>query len=118
LQPLGRIEEKQMTQTPIMSSAAAALIALTVAGPVSAQQPDPRSAQYIAANCANCHGTQGRSAGAMPSLAGQKKEFLAEQMRAFRDGKKAATIMHQLAKGYSDAQIDMLAEHFARQPAK
>jgi len=95
-----------------------AAISALAASSAFAQQADLRSAPYLAANCANCHGTQGRSAGAMPSLAGQKKEFLAEQMRAFRDGKRAATIMHQLAKGYSDAQIDLLAEHFARQPAK
>jgi cytochrome c553 len=36
-------------------------------------------------------------------------------MRAFRDGKRPATIMHQIAKGYTDAQIDAVAEHFARQ---
>jgi cytochrome c553 len=38
-------------------------------------------------------------------------------MRAFRDGQRPATIMHQLSKGYSDAQIDAIAAHFARQPA-
>jgi cytochrome c553 len=53
----------------------------------------------------------------MPSLGGQQKALLVEQMRAFRDGKRAATIMHQLAKGYSDAQIELIAEHFSRQPA-
>ena len=36
-------------------------------------------------------------------------------MRAFRDGKRPATVMHQLAKGYSDAQIDALAGYFAAQ---
>ena len=36
-------------------------------------------------------------------------------MREFRDGKRAATVMHQIAKGYSDAQIDAIAEQFARQ---
>jgi len=53
----------------------------------------------------------------MPSLAGQKPEYIVEQMRAFRDGKRPATIMHQLAKGYSDAQIESVAAFFARQPA-
>jgi cytochrome c553 len=102
---------------PAARGCVAAMFTLAAMG-VSAQQSDPRSALYLAGTCANCHGTQGRSAGAIPSLAGQKKEYLAEQLRAFRDGKKSATIMHQLAKGYSDAQIDLLAEHFARQPAK
>ncbi|MCU0765416.1 MAG: c-type cytochrome [Burkholderiaceae bacterium] len=71
----------------------------------------------MAANCANCHGTQGVAKGAMPSLAGQKREVIVEQMRAFRDGRRPATLMHQLAKGYTDAQIEAVAEFFARQPA-
>jgi cytochrome c553 len=71
----------------------------------------------VAANCANCHGTNGIAKGAMPSLAGQKREYIVEQMRAFRDGKRPATVMHQLSKGYTDAQIDAVADHFARQPA-
>jgi len=77
----------------------------------------PANAAYLAANCANCHGTTGNAKGAMPSLAGQPKAYMVEQMRAFRDGKRAATIMHQLAKGYTDSQIEAIAEHFSRQTA-
>ncbi len=53
----------------------------------------------------------------MPELAGLSREHIAQRMRAFRDGTRRATIMHQLAKGYSDAQIDALADHFSRLPA-
>ena len=73
---------------------------------------------YIAANCANCHGTKGNAVGAMPSLAGLKASYISEQMRAFRDGKRSATLMHQLAKGYTDAQIDAIAAYFAAQSAQ
>lgn len=82
--------------------------------PVSAQV-DADAARYIAANCANCHGTNGVALGGMPSLSGQKKEQIAARVREFRDGKRAATVMHQIAKGYSDAQIDAIAEQIARQ---
>ena len=51
----------------------------------------------------------------MPNLAGQQKTYIIEQMRAFRDGKRPATIMHQLAKGYTDPQIEAIAEFFSRQ---
>jgi sulfide dehydrogenase cytochrome subunit len=34
-------------------------------------------------------------------------------MRAFRDGQRPATVMHQIAKGYTDAQIDVLAAWFS-----
>ena len=92
------------------------------AGVAYAQQTtdaDLRSAAHLASNCANCHGTLGNAQGAMPSLAGGQKSYIIEQMRAFRDGKRPATIMHQLAKGYTDPQIDAIAEFFSRQtPAR
>lgn len=92
--------------------------ALAAAAPAHAQPTPPNPIRYVAANCANCHGTFGRSSGAMPSLAGLQKPYFVEQMRLFRDGKRAATIMHQIAKGYSEEQIEALAEHFARQERK
>ena len=71
----------------------------------------------IAANCANCHGTDGRSRGAIPVLAGQDKAYLIEQLKDFRDGKRPSTIMQQLAKGYTDAQIEAAAAYLAAQKA-
>jgi cytochrome c553 len=97
---------------PHFHFAAIALVGVTALA--SAQTP-PASGRYLAANCANCHGTGGVSQGAMPSLAGQEAGYLAEQMRQFRDGKRPATIMHQLAKGYTDEQIVAIAAHFAAQ---
>lgn len=102
-----------------LSLAAVAAAVLTAgAAPVQAQPAPPNPVRYVAANCANCHGTLGRSSGAMPSLAGLQKPYFVEQMRLFRDGKRAATIMHQIAKGYSEEQIEALAEHFARLAGK
>jgi cytochrome c553 len=97
---------------------ACAFVLPLLAGAAHAQQAadtDMRSAALLASNCANCHGTLGNAQGAMPSLAGQQKTYIVEQMRAFRDGKRPATIMHQLAKGYTDQQIELIAEFFSRQ---
>jgi cytochrome c553 len=71
----------------------------------------------MAATCANCHGTFGKSIqdGALPSLAGMKNDYFIEQMQAFKSGARKATIMHQLAKGYNDQQIKDLAAYFAAQ---
>ena len=71
----------------------------------------------MAATCANCHGTYGKSIkdGALPSLAGMKSDYIIEQMQAFKSGARKATIMHQLAKGYTDQQIKDLAAYFAAQ---
>ena len=76
----------------------------------------PNGIRSIAASCAACHGTNGNSAGgAIPGLAGLNKEYFVNQMKAFREGKREATIMHQLAKGYSDAEIAALGDFFAAQ---
>ena len=94
----------------------AALLAWS-AGSACAQDAQAMKLVSLAASCAACHGTQGKAApgGAMPRLAGLDAAYSAEQMRAFRDGKRPATVMHQIAKGYSDAQITALAAYFAAQ---
>ena len=89
--------------------AAAALAAL----PVAAQDVQGRN---LAAACAICHGTDGRAVTRdVISLAGLPKDHISSQMQAFRDGKRPATVMHQIAKGYTDPQIDALAAWFAAQ---
>ena len=81
-------------------------------------QGDATLARSLAATCANCHGTTGSSQGAVPSLAGQSKADIVQKMNEFRDGKREATIMHQLAKGYSPEQIDLVAGWLAQQKAR
>ena len=90
------------------------IAALTlVAASTGAFAADPLQVRGMAAACTNCHGTQGVALDGMESLAGQKKEDLAKKMMDFKTGKKPATVMHQLSKGYSDEQIDQLASYFA-----
>ena len=69
----------------------------------------------VAATCAACHGTDGHSRGDIPSLAGRDKSELIRAMRDFREGRRASTIMQQLAKGYTDADIEAAAGYLARQ---
>jgi cytochrome c553 len=76
---------------------------------------DAAQIRLLASNCANCHGTDGRSQGGMPSLNGQARAKIVEAMQEFRAGRRPATIMHQLSKGYTDAEIDMLAGYFSAQ---
>ena len=76
----------------------------------------PLGVRSLAANCAACHGTNGNSAGgAIAGLAGMNKEYLAGQMKLFKDGRREATLMHQIAKGYSDAEVAAMADFFAAQ---
>ena len=86
-------------------------------GGAYAQDAQSLAAQSLAATCAACHGTQGRAieGAAVPGLAGLPAGYMTEQMKGFKSGARQATVMHQLAKGYSDAQIDQLAAYFAAQ---
>jgi cytochrome subunit of sulfide dehydrogenase len=86
--------------------------------PALAQGTDPKLGRNLAAACANCHGTNGVSQQGMPNLAGQQRGYLVQQMQDFRAGKRPATIMHQIAKGYSDEQIDALAAYFSAQKSR
>jgi len=72
------------------------------------------SAQW-AGTCAICHGTSGHSVGVTESLAGTPKDELLRKMKEFRDGARPSTIMGQIAKGYSDAQLEQMAAYFAAQ---
>ncbi len=94
----------------------AVLFAVAVLAAIPAIAQDAQS-RNLAAGCAICHGTEGRpvkDSNVVP-LAGLQRDYIAAQMRAFRDGKRPATVMHQIAKGYSEAEIDALAAWFAAQ---
>ncbi len=92
-----------------------AAVLLTTAGLSLAQAPDAAQVRSWAASCANCHGTDGRAQPGMESLAGANKDDMVKKMLDFKSGRKPATIMHQLAKGYSDEQIVAIAGYFAAQ---
>ena len=70
-----------------------------------------------AAMCANCHGSEGRTVkdSAVPPIAGLPHDYIVQEMQAFKDGRRPATVMHQITKGLSDAQIAALATYFAAQ---
>ncbi len=78
-----------------------------------AQTMDPLQVRSMAASCANCHGTHGIAEAGNESLAGVSKDELLKKMLDFKTGKKPATIMHQLSKGYSDEQLAALASYFS-----
>ncbi|MEO8143896.1 MAG: cytochrome C [Betaproteobacteria bacterium] len=91
------------------------ILAATVvaACPVAAQDIQGRN---LAAPCAICHGTEGRNPSKdLVPLAGLPADYIVRQLVDFRDGKRPATVMHQIAKGYTGPQINALAAWFAAQ---
>ena len=95
--------------------AAATLTSLTTLTFAAEVTSYPNLGRDVAANCASCHGTDGRSRGAIPNLAGMDAATIVQRMKEFRDGRRPATVMQQLAKGYTDAQVEAAAAYFAAQ---
>jgi cytochrome subunit of sulfide dehydrogenase len=92
--------------------------ALLVLFSTFAHGQEPNAGRALAATCANCHGTNGRAVGGMPALAGRPRAELARILREFRDGARPATVMNQLAKGFTDDQIEAVSAYLASQPLK
>jgi cytochrome subunit of sulfide dehydrogenase len=67
----------------------------------------------LSISCAGCHGTDGKSPGAMPSLNGKSAEFIESALKEFRSGQRESTVMIRHAKGYSDEEIKLIAQYLA-----
>ena len=67
-------------------------------------------------SCAACHGTDGKSPGAIPSISGKSAQFLAQALHDFQQGTRPATVMGRHATGYSDEEIRLIADYFSRRP--
>jgi len=71
----------------------------------------------LANTCAACHGVNGISQGDIPSIAGLPKNSIIATMNAFSSGNRPSTVMQRIAKGYSEADIEALADHFSKLPS-
>lgn len=98
--------------SPLFKTMASALLAFAALG----AQAQVAQVKVWAAACANCHGTNGKAQPGMEALAGKDKDDMTQKLLDFKSGRKPATIMHQLAKGYSDDQLKAIAAYFAAQP--
>ncbi|MGQ9723821.1 MAG: c-type cytochrome [Tepidimonas sp.] len=86
------------------------------AAPSPASNPTPVPASVMAHTCAACHGTNGQLGDEyfMP-LAGMPVQQFVRTMIDFREGKRPATLMGHVAKGFTDADLLAMAEFFAAQ---
>lgn len=89
--------------------AAAVLVSITAA---AAGTPEP---PVGAAACSGCHPASSAVETSVPVLAGRKAEDIVAQMRAFRSGQRQATVMDRIAKGYSDPEVEAIAEWYEAQ---
>jgi cytochrome c553 len=105
-------------------SCAALLLVIPCAAAPAQEQKSPRSSrglqvqdgEALADACTSCHGIRGRSRGYIPPLEGARRADLMRQLLAFRAQSGQATIMNRIARAYTDAELEELADYFSSRP--
>ena len=96
----------------ILLASLLAVPALASAAPITA--PGPALAQA----CAACHGPDGQSQGAIPSLDRLPPDDFRAAMQAFRTEERQGTVMNYIARGLSEADVEAVVAYFARVQAR
>jgi cytochrome subunit of sulfide dehydrogenase len=92
-------------------------VTLWLPGTVAAETELARGAA-LAHTCVTCHGPEGRSQGAIPSLTTLSSADITTALQAFRAETRPSTVMHRIAKGLDDADITAVATYFATLPRR
>lgn len=71
------------------------------------------SGQAIGFTCNGCHGSDGVSKGAAPSIKGLPASYLESAMKDFKAENRPATIMNRIAKGYTDEELTAVSQYYA-----
>ena len=79
----------------------------------SSQGADITRGMMLSNSCAACHGTDGKSPGAIPGIYGKTPAFIAQALLDFRENRRPATVMGRHASGYSDEEIQLIADYFS-----
>lgn len=94
-----------------------ALLLTMLAVPASAQDSQALNARALSATCANCHGSEGSPprGSALAPLAGMPSAQFLARMKSFKQAGAGPTVMHQIAQGFTDTQVEQMATYFAAQ---
>lgn len=93
-----------------------ALIALAFLASFSnAAEYDAVKGEMLSLSCVNCHGADGKSKTAIPSIAGLDKEYLYKTLLEYKNEKREDTFMMQKhTKGFSDEELEQLSYYFSK----
>jgi cytochrome c553 len=95
------------------AAAVAALSACLLVAHRTAAGDAAAGAQLAAARCVSCHSSTETIHSIVPLLEGQPKSYFIAQWRAFRERKRTAPVMVNLAAELSEQDVNDLAEHYA-----
>ncbi len=83
----------------------------------AAQAEDLANGRLLSEACAGCHSIEGQRNAypsyRVPKLGGQHQRYLADALRAYRDGSRPHATMQAQAASLDDQDIDDLAAYFA-----
>jgi sulfide dehydrogenase cytochrome subunit len=71
-------------------------------------------APLAAEGCLGCHGPDGKGGPGAAAIAGRDRAEMVAIMLAFRANERPGTIMGRIARGYTEAEIAAVADHFSR----
>jgi cytochrome subunit of sulfide dehydrogenase len=91
--------------------AVAVVIVMAPAAALAASPGPPPGAS----SCSGCHAAGAMVATPVPRLAGRKADEVVARMQAFKSGQMQSTIMNRIAKGFSDAEVQAIADWYAQQ---
>lgn len=92
-------------------------LALSLTAQHAVAEGNAEAGKTKSATCAACHGADGNSvAPTWPKLAGQHADYLAKQLKDFKEGQTRSNAqMAPMVAGLSDQDMDDLAAYFAAQ---
>lgn len=88
------------------------IIIMLIAPSAHSEEQEISKGKRLFANCSSCHSLEPAiPESPIPSLTIQTRDTLVTKMREYKAGNRPATIMHQLAKGYTDEEIQSIASY-------
>jgi cytochrome c553 len=87
--------------------------------PQSPKVRKPLTTAELAARCDRCHGVNGNSTDPrLPALAAQRVDYLGKVLHAYRTGARKSPAMAAMSEMLTEADVENLAAHYARQRAR
>ncbi|MDH3473768.1 MAG: hypothetical protein OEM59_08745, partial [Rhodospirillales bacterium] len=84
-----------------------------------AAESETISVRQLADKCDRCHGAEAENPTmAVPKISGQDRDYLIRALRAYRDGKRGSSMMHNMSLPYSETIMESISALYASQPAR
>ena len=99
-----------MTGPTCLKGAVAAVLALGAFGATVSWADGTGRVASLAAACSGCHAGPAKG---IVSLKGMDAETMSAALMAYKADAKGGTVMHRLARGYSDEEVKAIAAYLA-----